>query len=74
MSEHPRNFLVERQIPASTAAPGLEGRIGTEIEVRAGAGDPRQLVSIPAVAQILPPKGMLRRFAAFSFRWLSPWC
>jgi len=62
MSEHPRNFLVERQIPASTAAPGLEGRIGTEIEVRAGAGDPRQLVSIPAVAQILPPKGMLRRF------------
>jgi len=29
MSEHPRNLLIEKQIPASTAAPGLETQFGT---------------------------------------------
>jgi membrane fusion protein, multidrug efflux system len=35
MSEHPRNFLIERPIPATTAAPGLADRAGTELELRA---------------------------------------
>jgi membrane fusion protein, multidrug efflux system len=35
MSEHPRNFLIEQPIPATTAAPGLADRAGTELELRA---------------------------------------
>jgi hypothetical protein len=34
MSEHPRNFLIEQTIPATTAAPGLAGSAGTELELR----------------------------------------
>jgi membrane fusion protein (multidrug efflux system) len=50
MSEHPRNFLIERPIPATTAAPGLADRAGTEHELRARpSGLQRQ------TAEELPP-------------------
>jgi membrane fusion protein (multidrug efflux system) len=50
MSEHPRNFLIERPIPAAGAALGLADRAGTELELRARpSGLQRQ------IAEELPP-------------------
>jgi membrane fusion protein (multidrug efflux system) len=50
MSEHPRNFLIENAIPATTAAPALAGRARTELELRARpSGLQRQ------TAEELPP-------------------
>ena len=55
MSEHPRNFLVEQQIPATTIAPRFDGQTGTEIEARERPVKLGQLVSTVTPAEILPP-------------------
>jgi hypothetical protein len=54
MSEHPRNLLVEQQIPVSVT-PRLEGQIGTEIEVGERPAIHRQLVTAVTSAEILRP-------------------
>jgi membrane fusion protein (multidrug efflux system) len=55
MSEHPRNLLVEQQIPALAVAPESEGEIETPANLP-------QLVNTatPAVAEILPPAPQAR--------------
>jgi membrane fusion protein, multidrug efflux system len=50
MSEHPRNFLIESPIPATTATPGLDGRAGTELALRARPNELQR-----QTAQELPP-------------------
>ena len=55
MSEHPRNFLVERQIPASTAAPGLAGQFASEVGSPERPNLLQPLQATVAAGEILPP-------------------
>jgi len=59
MSEHPRNFLIENEIPASAAAPGLAEQFATEVELRerpSNLPQPMAAPATPVVAEILPPE------------------
>src|SRR5262245_15153317 len=67
MSEHPRKFLVESEIPASTAAPGLAGQLATEIgplERPINLLQPLEATATPAAAEIVlhVPKAKPSRF------------
>jgi membrane fusion protein, multidrug efflux system len=55
MSEHPRNFLAEREILSVIEAPRFGGQVGTELEARERPAQLRQLVSTVPPAEILPP-------------------
>ena len=65
MSEHPRKFLIESQIPASTAAPGLAGQFAGEVGSLQESNllQPMEPTAVPAAAEILPyaPRAKPRR-------------
>jgi len=65
MSEHPRKFLIESQIPASTGALGLAGQFAGEVGSlqQSNLLQPMEPTAVPAAAEILPyaPRAKPRR-------------